>query len=658
MNVCLCILTSNTSSIAGNYKKIADRFAANNALITVEQATSIFTLRDQVTRSGSKYEKIIVVVLSAAGLDLQAISDAITDIAAELGSTQSISICDTDDTLIPYLTKAFIDYSDSLQSHKLDKKTPALIYNAVFGVKGTTVSKQTTTEIENVIKSNTKAESENTMSMPVPIDESEDMPMPMPVPVENDDEPKKKSKKGLFGFFKKKTRDEVQHLANPDMPMPVDSEYEEDVAPMPAPLVEEEDVAPMPAPILSDEDDTSMPAPIVEEEPEEKPSKPQKRTNPFSKKSSVKVDPKMTPAPVEEPEPLPVPVMDETDFDEPDEDGPRFIDDSMFTTEETEIPNYTRPEPLRPVRSTDYAEQPPEPVVEPVTTEEVPVKKKGFGKKNKINLPKPDKSGLSMQKRPRLVFVTGTGRIGQSTLVASLGFTAAQYFCNSLIVDMDMVRRAISCIYPDYNNPNSNQSMGLISAIRSPHLVDTIATPQYNLVSTLGLPITAEDNREIMDSVTPLEVQTLLLQALSKYNFVVVDMPWEYLTKNSSMLSVPSDILFVTSNDVMTMISDLNQLTEDAFATPTDFHMLISKMRFVLNMTSPENQYDGKKITEKNFTDVCYQLTEEEMFTTIPVIANIPILNNIGNQIPLARPASSFSEGFAAYCGQILHELK
>jgi hypothetical protein len=74
-------------------------------------------------------------------------------------------------------------------------------------------------------------------------------------------------------------------------------------------------------------------------------------------------------------------------------------------------------------------------------------------------------------------------------------------------------------------------------------------------------------------------------------------------------------------------------------------------------MTAEENTYERHTISEKNFADICYQLTDEEMFTTIPVLANIPIINNIGNQVAFGRPASSFSKEMDAFCSQILHKL-
>lgn len=596
MRICFVLLSKNSEKNISNYNKISEKFVANNELIQPELAEDIFSLRDQIVSSGSRFEKIIAIVMTEALPRIEEVSTAIVDIAAALGPAQSITICDEKDTLVPYLSEPMVNYTETLKYVTITKKTPTVIYNAVFGINNKSASKNMVNEIKAAVRAETEkpvAPIPTDIPTPVPIPVLEDVPTPIPAPVE---EPKKKK----FGFpWKKGTKEKLKQAAEGTIDINTAEPLTSESNPVPEPLT------PEPNPV---------PEPLTPE------------SNPI-------------------PEPL----------SESEHDVPSFIDDSMFTTE-APIPA-PAPAPTQPTVN-ELAEAPiPKAEPAPAPIAEKTVTKRGFGRK-KLNIPKMSNDGLSMQTRPRIIFVTGTGRIGQSTIAGSLGFTAAQYFCRSLIVDMDMIKRAISCIYPDYTNSNSQQSLGLVSAIRSPHLIDQIAQEHYDRVSTLGVSITASDNREILKSITPIDVQSLLLQSLTKYNVIVVDMPWTYLMANPQLMAVPHDIIFCTSNDVMTILSDLNQLTEDAFERIEDFQMLIAKLKFVLNMTSPENMYDNKSITEKNFTKICYNLTDEEMFLTIPVLANIPVLPNIGNQVSVGRPASAFSQEFAAFCSQILHELK
>ena len=618
MRICFVLLGKNSEKNISNYNKISEKFVANNELIQPELAEDIFSLRDQIVSSGSRFEKIIAIVMTEALPRIEEVSTAIVDVAAALGPTQSITICDEKDTLVPYLSEPMVNYTETLKYATIAKKTPTVIYNAVFGINNKSASKN----MVNEIKAAVRAETEKPVA-PIPTD----APIPVPVPVLEDaptpvEEPKKKK----FGFpWKRGTKEKLKQVAEGTMNINT-----AEPNPIPEPLISEPN--PIPEPLIPEPNTISEP--LIPE--------PNTISEPL----------------VPEPNPIPEPPIPEPNTISESPSGseyetPSFIDDSMFTTE-APIP---APVSIQPTIN-ELVEAPiPKTEPTPTPTPEKTVTKRGFGRK-KLNIPKMSNDGLSMQTRPRIIFVTGTGRIGQSTIAGSLGFTAAQYFCRSLIVDMDMIKRAISCIYPDYTNSNSQQSLGLVSAIRSPHLIDQIAQEHYDRVSTLGVSITASDNREILKSITPIDVQSLLLQSLTKYNVIAVDMPWEYLMANPQLMAVPHDIIFCTSNDVMTILSDLNQLTEDAFERIEDFQMLIAKLKFVLNMTSPENMYDNKTITEKNFTKICYNLTDEEMFLTIPVLANIPVLPNIGNQVSVGRPASAFSQEFAAFCSQILHELK
>ena len=608
MKICFVMATKGANSAKNNYTKIAQRFTSSNQAIVTDLVSDIFTLRDTIEQLGCSYDKIVNVIFSADGLgDAETYANAIIEIASRLNKKQGIVVCDKDGLLLGYLSEAMIEYETTLKYSQNEKK-PGAIYNAVFGGKVKTGTESTRKEIDEVIK---RSKEEEKDAIPTPIDDDDDMPAP--VDDNDEDAPVSKAKKGkgkgLFGgkmqnFFKKKARSEAVSIAK------------------------NEEAKEEPIPVIDDEEEE--PLSVIEDEEEEELSAP----------------------PVFDEEELSAPPV----FDEEELSAPPVFDDSDFDDEEEEY----APLPPEPKKKKNL----PPPVVEDDDVPMAEPPKKGIFGKAKFNLPKVDKkSSLSMQTRPRIIYVTGTGRIGQTTLTASLGFTASQFFCKSLIIDMDMVRRGISCIFSDYSNPNSAQAKGLASAVRSPHLVDQIASEHFDNVYTLGIPINVDDSDMIAKGISALEVQSLLLQSLNKFNFIVVDMPWEYLLSNPNLISIPADILFCTSNDVMTIISDLSNISVEAFKTCEEtekdnyYQLLISKLKFVLNMTQTENKYGSKSISHKNFTDVCYQLTEDEMFETIPVLANIPFLPGIGNQVVFEKPASAYSNEFATFCASILQKL-
>ena len=651
MKICIVPLVDKAKfdSRYESAEKIADKFKTSNSLIVTE-IMSIEDLRNQVVSSGSRYEHIVCIPLSPSNSFVEQSSQYIIDIAEALGP-QTIHICDTEDTYTNYLTDALINYT-SLKYHLMERKTPGEIYNSVFGVTVKTPSASIETAMENAtITPKAKPMPKPKVQEEAPIPAKPKM-MPKPKAKEEVEEKPAKQKKGFTFPWKKKIKKNLEDKSNgikeetettvssvspKPIPSPVSSPK-----PIPSPVSSPESIPssvpspkPIPSPVPSPAPISSEPANTIEDEED---------LNIPEIESSIPVSSK-----------LPIENTTEDDIEFPDdmfvsEDEVNSVGNpyaEMFNnpTPPTPVIPHNEPLPASPVIKSAPA---PTPVIESSG-------KKGFGKK--IKLPKVSKEGLSMQTRPRIVFVTGTGRIGKTTLTSSLGFTAAQYYCRSLIVDLDMINRGISCIFPDYNNENSQQSLGLLSAIRSPHLVDEMATEHYDKVSTLGISLQAEDNRDIMNSIKASDLQALLLNALAYYNLVVVDIPWDYLINNLSLCAVTPDILFVTSNDLMTMISSLSHLTSDSFENLTDYQMVLSKLKFVLNMSSTENVYEKKTITEKNFSNICVELTDDEMFGNVPVLSNIPFVSNVGNQVALARPASSYLKEFEAFCSQILHSL-
>lgn len=623
MKVCIVPLADKAMSGSRyeNAEKIAEKFKTSNSLIVTE-IMGIEDLRNQVVSSGSRYEHIVCVPFSPSAEFVERSSQYIIDIAEVLGPTQLIHICDTGDNYTNYITDALINYS-TLKHHLLEKKTPSTIFNAVFGV----TVKAPSASIETAMENATITPKAKPIPMPKPKVQEETPPakpkmMPKPKAKEESEEKPAKQKKGFSFPWKKKVKENLENKSNG-----IEAVTE---TPTPSPIPSPKPV-PFPKPVEIVEDDNDMELNIPETEP------------PIPTPSET-IEPEKS---IKEEE---IEFPEDMFVSEDNEDSVGNPYAEMFnnpTPAPAPIPVAPRNEPLSasPIVKSAPA---PTPVIESNG-------KKGFGKK--IKLPKVSKEGLSMQTRPRIVFVTGTGRIGKTTLASSLGFTAAQYYCRSLIVDLDMINRGISCIFPDYNNENSQQSLGLLSAIRSPHLIDEMATEHYDKVSTLGISLQAEDNREIMNSIKANDLQALLLNALSYYNLVVVDIPWDYLMNNLSLVAATPDILFVTSNDLMTMISSLSHLTADSFESLTDYQMVLSKLKFVLNMSSAENVYEKKAITEKNFSNICVELTDDEMFGNIPVLSNIPFVSNVGNQVALARPASSYLKEFEAFCSQILHCL-
>ena len=606
------VIAGSTEKSNEIYKRFESKFTELNSTIDMINSGSILALQESIVNTGCGYGVILVVFIrDSMNEDRQEqYFNAITDILDNINDSQSVFVCTKSNLYDSLFTETLISYPTTFKYVVLEKLSPTNVYNAVFGGKKIS-SKSAQKEIRKIIDKKEKEDDEPAVlsleedddDEPVLLSEDDDEPAVL-VNEETPNKKDKKQKKGLFSFFTK-TKDKVIADSTSGKSKKQKKSYVDKFDSLPdAPsFIAEEDED---EPTLIDEEDSSL----IEDEP--------------------------------------TPIVEEETISSEKESTPMFNED-MFSDDEEDEEVYVKPDKKK--KPTKFA-----PKVE-YEEENVIVKQSRFSKP-KTKLPKiNNKQALSMQTQSKLVFVTGTGRIGQTSIVCSLGCTAALHFCSSLIVDLDVVGRGVSCLFSDYVNANSAESHSLMSSINSPHMIDSIAAEQFDNVYTVGVPLTEENNATLLDNITNLEIQTMLTQALLKFNLVVVDIPFEFLVSRPDLVALPHSILFCTSNDLMTIVGDLSNLTMDKFPRIDYYNILLSKLKFVLNMTQPENTFEGKQINSKTFSKVCSSITNEDIFKGIPTLANIPFLSDIGLQVEKEQPASLYNEEFAVYCTQILQNL-
>lgn len=716
MKLGMVIVTESESQRMGAEDAILRKYKANNSLIDITFFPDITALADEVVHNGCSYEKICVINLMGAALtdtDGASIAQSIGNIASVLNGSQSIVICDKGEALSSNIAGYGLQYS-CIQYNNSEKITPRQTYNVLFGAATVNPSDALKKEIAAA-----EQQQQNIPVAPVAMDAP--IPMPVaPTPEVKKEKKKKvgffgrnkKRQENITGEAVapapvEMPSNETEVFSGSVTPEPVTSmpvaeptpvsmpNFDSGVAPMPMPGFDmppiPESPAPSPMPVnepipmpgveastnpgpitptpMPSFESIPMPEPIASAptssfDAPPVPEVPQTPQRPMPSMSDVTSRMQS----VHE-EPAPMPTVDE----EPEDDIP-VIDDSMFmndvgpATPNTDYTQYAAQVAQQESQAPEsaYGGLPPVsqgmPSVQP-TQNQAPQGKKGR-LKNKVasdsmqtqpvnQIEKP----LSMLRKPKIVFVCGSGRIGVSTLVASLGYEAALKGCNSLIVDLDLKKRSQSCIYPMDLNPGDMRNSGLFAAIRSPHLLSELVIEQYTNVSTLGVSVSVDIEPEQMEEMNMGSVQALLLQAMSDYNFIIVDMPWETLVKNPQLAAAAHDILYVTSNDMLSIIDDINTYSSDQFENIHDYNLVLSKMKFIMNMVCKENAYKKKAITPRTYSAVVYDLTENEGLRNIPVIGYIPMIPHIGNQASIGRPAVSYSAELERHCANILKIL-
>lgn len=677
MRLTLTILTNGNRPVEKAYTGITERIKGYNKIIEVTEYKDLQYLANYISSNGSVFNKIVIMSLikddgTVPNTFYEDIVDAITIISQNLSSNQSIVVIEKEgesSKLSTYIGEHCL-HLNNVQFKPIEKSTPGDVVAALFGVKKLNV-KQATAEINNAIAE---------QNAPVVVEEAEEAVVAVAddddgeaVAVTEEDSPRKKNKifNGLFGKRNKSNSDESVTYDEESVVMTEDDEES----------------------VVMAEDD-SEPVVTMEEEPPMPKTKTIKRlqkpeedttsdTSDNTVKSSLKDRLFGKKPKAEAVEPVVV-VSDEKDVD-----SSPVVDTPIPTASaNTNIPNNPPPSnPFNPMGGSGMptfippksnlddlddlydgdGDAPEEPVVVPTTVPETKSKigiKGIFGNQRDADKAarkqekKYNKEQLSMVRRPKIVAVTGGGRIGVSTLAASLGFVGAERMCNTLIVDLDFIKRTQSCIFKNLENDYSaSVQSGIAGAVESPHLTQQYAYETHTRLSHLGVDITCELNRKYLQEIETDRLKNMFTALLTMYNLIVVDVPWNYLVEHSELAYVFNSIIYVSSNDMITIVNDANLLDPTAFKRVSDFSHIMNKMSFVLNMISPENVNGNKKITGRNFSDIMYDITQQDDFIDMPVLAEIPLVSNVGNQASYSQPASAYSDIIHSYCLEILYRL-
>ena len=677
MRVALHIIAANRGTDKA-YHTIKERIQSYNQLIVVDIFKELTFLANQLKNNGSVYNKVILV--SLIGEDnlpdsfYDDIMDSITIISQNLSDNQTVTLIEKKGSV-----SKLLDYSSEICLHldnfdykQIEKQTPGDVVSAVFGAKKINVSKEVET-MRKVVKQQ-KDEEDVVVTLTDDDDES--------VEVEDDASNSTKRHSGIFGGFFGSRNKKSKITEDSDEPVAVvDDDADND-----EPVDVVEDGNDEPVAVLIDDDepvavaDENYYTNDISDKVKAVKNKPTIRKPLFNKKkvaSNPISDDIVTPEILKHDKSDTPEILKHDKSDTPEVESYIDTEDSNcyndFKSDEycgsvnTEMPVFKPPVNDSIDDLFEDEEEPSIPTPEVTVTPSGKEKKgiKGIFGNNRDNVrmarkseKKFNKEQLSMVRRPKIIAITGGGRIGVSTLAASLGFVGAERMCNTLIVDLDFIKRTQSCIYMNIENDYSASiQSGIAGAVESPHLTQQYAYETHTRLSHLGIDITCEYNRKYLDEISTEKLKNMFTSFFTMYNLIVVDIPWNYLVSHAELAYVFNSIIYVSSNDMITIVNDANLLDPNAFKNVSDFSHIMNKMSFVLNMTSPENVNNNKKISKKNFSDIMFNMTQQDDFVDMPVLVEIPLISNIGNQASYRQPAAAYSDMMHSYCTSILYSL-
>lgn len=249
-------------------------------------------------------------------------------------------------------------------------------------------------------------------------------------------------------------------------------------------------------------------------------------------------------------------------------------------------------------------------------------------KPQKIPTPKPAKVKSDyisiFQKRTKIILCTGDRRTGISTVASNLAQQAANDGLAVLVMDLDFERKGQAINFPFEADENDTQmSFSIFRAASAPSNIVDYAIHLEDGLDFIGTAISVSEVENIHKAVTDDVVKQMLSSALSAYDLIFIDCPFEYLKEYSSVVAMSHIIVHSMSTDYRGILNTLNRLTPDDFENDMIYNLYLSKVLLLLN-NFVSHFWNSTEINEKTITNYMCVLTGEDFYRGIDVIGRVP----------------------------------
>ena len=228
-------------------------------------------------------------------------------------------------------------------------------------------------------------------------------------------------------------------------------------------------------------------------------------------------------------------------------------------------------------------------------------------------------------RRSIAVLVTGDRRSGVSSVCSNLAVAAAMMGEAVLVLDFDFLRRGQSINFPIQHDENDARYLTpLANALRMPHSLDQYAVNYIDGLDYLGTSLVVSDIEAAQSTVDNAKIQRLIGTALSKYDMVFIDCPFDKIMEWDALVTGATRIIHVMNNDMNAIMNNINLLCEDAFLDPSIYQMYIPRMGIVLNAVKSINVM-GIPASAKNLLSLFMGITgDEDSYADFAVLGEIP----------------------------------
>ncbi len=464
----------------------------------------------------------------------------------------------------------------------------------------------------------------------------------------------------LFGRKKKETKPKDQEDFS-QTPQPVKEEREEDFSQTPQPIEPTPEPVPESAPVsVPDEDELLFGNGFMDHTAQQEPKQDDLL---LDMNTPLYQEPIANPTPVQDKPAFDIGDMDESTpmFNQPEPEpepapAPESILEPDLNSQSAGVGGFqSNPHSFSQQPTNEFVQKPQSPVP---TIASAPVPAPSTEPViNKVAKRKPKKSSKGTFKRSMAVLVTGDRRQGVSSVCSNLAIAAARNGESVLVLDFDFIRRGQSINFPIQHDANDARYLTPLSiALRMPQSLDQYVVHYDDGLDYLGTSLYVADIENAMSVVDNSRIQRLIGTALSQYDIVFIDCPFDKVMEWDALVTSATRIVHVMNSDQNAIMNNVTLLDEDAFLDPSIFQMYVPRMGLVLNAAKPIKLY-GIPVNADNILSVFMELTgDEDSYVDFDVLGEIPYIENYEGI--LASDKQPAETKYGSYYQNILQRLR
>lgn len=263
-----------------------------------------------------------------------------------------------------------------------------------------------------------------------------------------------------------------------------------------------------------------------------------------------------------------------------------------------------------------------------------------------------------MKRRSRTFIVTGARRSGVTGTIANMAMAASRLGINTLVVDMDIIRRGQFAYYPqNFSDFDARMTHGLSNVLRSYVMLDQCVWNIQDNLDILGMDFSITDARIQETYADNEKLQYLLTASKIKYDLTLVDMPFEKLKKYPSCIALAERSAYVMSNDVMSLVNFLHEVVPDEFEATVDFQVFESRVGLIINQYNQNNTYCDDVVLDSKIPELLTDISEDPIYEDYEILGSIPYIPKYGLQTDNHPLLTESSEDYLMKFFRILYNM-